>query len=96
MTDTRSRREKLEAMARATESPHEAAIARRLLDEMGSPDPAIRQTAYRTADDLLSRMDWSPDGHTVRMTVDGWDDTPGALSAMVREMMARRNRPRLG
>jgi hypothetical protein len=45
MSDTRTLREKLAAMAQADESPHEAAIARAKLAEMGeSPPPPRRPT----------------------------------------------------
>lgn len=66
MADYRTRREKLEAMANQTDSPHEAAVAREKLQKMGADTkpPPNKKTApprgstsyeYMNVDDLLRR-----------------------------------------
>lgn len=62
MTDTRTRREKLEAMAGQTVSPNEAAIARRILDEMG---PTVSEAAADVYDSQAFR-------HFYGQTIDQW------------------------
>lgn len=63
MPDNRTKRQKLEAMAAQTSSPHEAAIAREKLAKMG-PDPEPQPYQRMWTDPLFtstSRMDFSGD-----------------------------------
>lgn len=65
MADHRSRRQKLEAMANQTASPHEAEVARRMLARMKpDPQPAQRQAA---ADPYYTR--WAAEDFNTR-----WED----------------------
>ena len=80
MSDTRTRRDKLAAMAAQSASPEEAAVAQRMLNEYDSahPEEAAR---VLTVDERLDRMRdiirmrWSP-GLRVRVVVpdDIWSD----------------------
>ena len=81
MSDTRTRREKLAAMAAQSASPEEAAVAKRMLDEYDAEHR--EETAHvLTVDERIDRMKdivrgWSP-GLRVRVAVpdDLWSE-PG-------------------
>lgn len=88
MPDNRTRREKLEAMANQTVSPHEAEIARRLLAELDAATPDARPRVEAEADEFLLRVTRTPSG--VRVDYDGDPRgpdgryKPGLIGAMLR------------
>jgi hypothetical protein len=84
-------------MARATESPNEAAIARRLLAELDKAEPRQRQRWEYVADEMLSgRMRWSHSIFGSTLTVSSsWDTFGQDFTDMMAEWRRVRGRQRI-